>query len=69
MRSSIFQLRFDQEIVASQRDAAGDLHATPPALDALQRSYLRDSLRAIAIIQAAVRKAWGRGDILRLEMP
>jgi CBS domain-containing protein len=43
----IFQLRFDQET-----------HLAPEALDPLRRNYLRDSLRAVAAIQAGVSRAW-----------
>lgn len=65
----IFQLRFDQQIATLKAGAVGEAHIKPGALDPLQRSYLLDSLRAIARIQTAVRKAWSSGEISRLEMP
>jgi signal-transduction protein with cAMP-binding, CBS, and nucleotidyltransferase domain len=61
----IFQLRFDQEVAVLRRDA-GDGHITLETLDPLQRTYLRDSLRAISRVQAAVRKAWARSELPRL---
>jgi CBS domain-containing protein len=65
----IFQLRFDQEIAALISGAASESHFTPRTLDALQRNYLRDSLRAITSIQTAVRKSWASGEVMRLQMP
>ena len=43
----IFQLRFEQEIAALTSGTACKCHVQLAALDSLQRSYLRDSLRAI----------------------
>jgi signal-transduction protein with cAMP-binding, CBS, and nucleotidyltransferase domain len=65
----IFQLPFDQEIAALKSGVAGENHVMLSSLDSLQRNYLRDSLRAIAKIQTAVRKAWASGEVMRLQLP
>ena len=48
---------------------AAESHASPGALDPLQRKYLRESVRAISRIQTAVRKAWASGQVTVFEMP
>ena len=65
----IFQLRFDHEIAAVRSGARAESHASPGALDPLQRKYLRESVRAISRIQTAVHKAWASGQVTVFEMP
>ena len=65
----IFQLRFEQEIAALKSGAPVESHIDPGALDSLQRSYLRDSFRAITGAQGAVRRRWASGAVLPLELP
>ena len=65
----IFQLRFEQEIAALKSGAPVESHIDPGALDSLQRSYLRDSFRAITGAQGAVHRRWASGAVLRLELP
>ena len=57
----VFQLRFDQEIAAIRPAREARATSSPGDLDPLQSNYLRDSVRAITRIQAAVHKSWGGG--------
>jgi CBS domain-containing protein len=63
----LFQLRFDLE-VDGFREQAADGQVVPGELDPLPRQYLHDSLKAVARIQGAARRAWGSGRATFVEL-
>jgi CBS domain-containing protein len=54
----IYQLVFDQEIVAIRSGKEGSSWISPQQLDSLTRRHLRESFRAVASIQASFEYQW-----------